>query len=460
MIFIEQLPLIGPLLANLLPFIVVLGIVVGVHEYGHYIVAKWCGVYSEVFSIGFGPELFGWYDRHGTRWKFCIIPLGGYVRFRGGMSLAEDSASEAGELDKKIGDEQSRRHDGIDDDPSSFPNAALWKRASIAAAGPVANFLLTIMLFAGIALNVGLPSDKPEIGLVVEGTEGSRAGFVEGDVIRAVDGAPIESFGAFTELAVSEPGQLREVEVERDGDVLIVPFTYAPPIRLDRVTQDSAAKEAGIEAGDVVISVNGKKLEHFEELRALIVSSKGASLDMQVERDGVPIDVTLTPRRTEIRNDEGEIEERFLAGILSDPQYGLGSAMQPTSLPGAAKYGMQETGNILGGTLFFLYEMIAGRGDSGDLGGPIRIAEFSGQAAEQGFLALIALTASLSASIGLLNLFPIPVLDGGHLLFYAIEAVRGKPLKQRMQEIVLTIGFAMILTLMVFATWNDIARWL
>ena len=519
MTFIEQLPLIGPLLANLLPFLVVLGIVVGVHEYGHYIVAKWCGVYSEVFSIGFGPELYGWYDRHGTRWKLAAIPLGGYVRFRGSPSFPDsppkntafkdmDAATEKAfdSLARAEGNGTARVRGGIaapakalpsfrlsdpgvpvrevagfdksdlaiydgiaareagllntlHDRASSFPYAAVWKRAAIAFAGPLANFILTTLLFAGIAIFAGVVSDRPVIGAVTDKTEGARAGFEVGDVVRSVNGEEVTSFLGFSREIIDAPGVAHDVEIERDGEVMVLPFTYAPRIVLDNVVTGSAADEAGIEVGDVIVALNDEPLTRFRVLVDHVSETGGVPVKLTLEREGEALDISLTPRRTERRNAEGEVEDRFLIGIGYELQYGLDSALEPLGPLDALQYGVVRTGNIIGGTVLFLYDLINGRSDGGELGGPIRIAEYSGEAASQGFMALIALTAALSASIGLLNLFPVPVLDGGHLLFYAIEALRGKPLNQRMQEFALTIGLAMILTLMVYATWNDIARW-
>ncbi len=443
--FIEQIPVIGPTAYYLLPFILVLGIVVAVHEYGHYIVAKWCGVHSDVFSVGFGPELLGWNDAKGTRWKICAIPLGGYVKFRGDMDAASAQADE-GALGSMTEAERA----------ASFPRAKLWKRACIVAAGPVFNFVLAVLIFAGVAMVSGLPSDEPVVGLVVEEGEGARAGFEEGDRILAVDGTPVEGFRDFGRTLAEDTTTTREVAIERGGETLILPFAYANPVTVS--SAQGAAGEAGIEAGDTILSIDGTPIRAFDDLRRTVLSSGGRSLAIAVERGGETLTFDVTPREDTYTDAEGETATRWLVGISGDSGLGLGTTLQRAGPVEAVVHGVRSTGAILGGSLAFIADIFRGQGDSADLGGPIRIAEVSGEAADDGFASLMRLTAIISASIGLINLFPIPVLDGGHLLFYAIEAVRGKPLSERMQEIGLTIGLAMVVMLMVYATYNDVMR--
>lgn len=444
---IEQIPIIGPAAYYLLPFLLVLGVVVAVHEYGHYIVAKWCGVHSDVFSLGFGPELFGWVDKHDTRWKVCLIPLGGYVKFRGDADAA--SAQEDSEAMANLTEEQLA---------ASFPRASLPRRAAIVAAGPIFNFVLAAFLLAGVAMIAGVQSNNPVVGTVIEETEGAKAGFLENDRIITVDGVPVEEFSDFSSKVADETGQTYQVEIERDGARQVIPFTYKPAIILSRVTSGSAAADAGIEDGDEIVSIDGEEIDVFQQLRDAVIAAEGGSLEIGVRRNGEPFTFTLTPRETEIRDGDGEIVTRWLIGVQTSQSFGLGSQLERLGPVEALSHGVRGTTNVITNTLFFIYEMFAGRGDVSDLGGPIRIAEVSGDAAGNGFADLIQLMAILSASIGLINLFPIPVLDGGHLLFYAIEAIRGKPMNARMQEVGLTIGLALIVMLMVFATYNDVMR--
>jgi len=443
--FIEQIPVIGPVAYYMLPFILVLGIVVAVHEYGHYIVAKWCGVHSDVFSLGFGPELFGWDDSKGTRWKVCLIPLGGYVKFRGDADAASAREDDAAMVEMTEAERAA-----------SFPRAALWKRASIVVAGPLFNFVLAILVYAGVAMVSGLPSSEPVIGQVIEESEGARAGFVEGDRILSVDGAPVTTFRDFGTALTSDSSTTREVAVERDGGQVIVPFAYTLPVTISSVS--GAAAEAGVEAGDTILTIDDAPIRVFEDLRQAVLASEGSSLDIAVERDGETLNYAVTPRESTYTDENGEAATRWLVGVSGGASIGLLSGLDRAGPGAALAHGAESTWGIISGSLSFIADIFRGRGDSADLGGPIRIAEVSGDAADDGFASLMRLTAIISASIGLINLFPIPVLDGGHLLFYAIEAVRGRPLSERMQEIGLTIGLAMVVMLMVYATYNDVMR--
>jgi len=441
--FIEQIPLIGPTLYYALPFILVLGIVVAVHEYGHYIVGKWCGVHADVFSLGFGPELYGREDAKGTRWKVCLVPLGGYVKFRGDADAASARPDDAA-MATMTGAERA----------GSFPDAALWKRALIVAAGPVFNFVLAVLIFAGVAMVSGLPSDRPVIGLVVEESEGARAGFEVGDRILAIDGEEVASFGDIgSSLRTSGP-QTRPVEIERNGERLTLPFAYTVPVVITSV-QD-AAQEAGLMVDDVIVSIEDTPVRNFGDIVDMVMASEGRPLDFEIRRGDETIRRFVTPRA--LPDTDGDSPRVWRIGVGGNSSIGLGSSLEPAGPVAALDHGVTATAGVLTGSLSFIADIFRGQGDSAQLGGPIRIAEVSGQAADDGFASLMRLTAIISASIGLINLFPIPVLDGGHLLFYAYEAVRGRPMSERMQEVGLTIGLAMVVMLMVYATYNDVMR--
>jgi regulator of sigma E protease len=364
----------GGLVGYVVPFLFVLTIVVFFHELGHFMMARWCGIKVLVFSIGFGPEIAGFYDRYGTRWKLSAVPLGGYVKFFGDDNAAsvpdQAAAAAMSEAEKK----------------DSFVFQPIRSRAAVVAAGPIANFILAIAIFAGIFMTVGKQTTSA---------------------------------------------------------------------RVDTVQAGSAAEVAGFKPGDLVLSINGEKIESFSDMQRVVSISAGEPLAIEVDRGGVPVALKAVPQLKEIKDNFGNVHR---LGVL-----GISRSMAPgdikTEKAGpvrAVVMGAQETWFVVDRTLSYITGVFAGREAADQLGGPIRIAQVSGQVATAGFAALIHLTAVLSVSIGLLNLFPIPLLDGGHLLFYAIEAIRGRPLSERAQELGFRIGLAIVVMLMIFATFNDI----
>jgi len=369
----------GVLTGYIIPFILVLSFLVFVHEMGHYLVGRWSGIRVLAFSIGFGPELIGYTDRHGTRWKLSAIPLGGYVKFFGD----EDAASMPG-AEALAGMSESERS-------QTLAGAKLWKRAATVAAGPIANFILAIAIFA---------------------------------VLFTVYGKVV-----------------------------------ADPV-VAEVRPDSAAQVAGVEVGDRLVALDGHEVATFDEVRRYVSIRPLVPITVTVERAGSRLDLPMVPKREEITDRFGNKVELGLIGIVTNEQRGNFRVQQFS--PGAAIIeGFKETGNIITGTGRYIANIFAGRMRADQIGGPIRIAETTGQMATLGFVAVLNFAAVISVSLGLMNLLPVPVLDGGHLLLYALEAVRGRPLNERVQEIVFRLGFALILTLMVFATWNDtIGRWI
>tara|TARA_R110000824_G_scaffold155226_6_gene327717 strand:- start:3400 stop:4542 length:1143 start_codon:yes stop_codon:yes gene_type:complete len=376
----DVLSSIGGFGANLggyiIPFLFVLTVVVFFHELGHFMVARWCGVKVDTFSIGFGREIFGRYDKHGTRWKLSWIPLGGYVKFAGDDNAA--SVPDADMLSKVPASERK----GL------FFFKPLHQRAAVVAAGPIANFILAIVIFAGIFSVVG------------------------------------------------------------QGTALAV---------IERVQPGSAAEQAGFMADDRVVSINGSPIGGFEDMQREVSFSAGVEMTFGVERAGKEITLTATPRLKEITDTFGNVQRIGLLGLERKSGEGSYRIVRTNPIEGVWQ-GTKETWFIISRTMGYLGGMLAGREDSSQLGGPLRIAEVSGQVATLGFVALLNLTAVLSVSIGLLNLFPVPMLDGGHLLYYAVEAVRGRPMDQKMQEYGFRIGLALVMMLMVFATWNDLVR--
>jgi len=369
--------LLGPILGcwGGLPILFVFSLVVFFHELGHFLVARWCGVRVLTFSVGFGPELFGFNDRRGTRWKIAAIPLGGYVKFLGD----ENAASVPDHAAVAQMSEADRRE--------SFVDQPVGKRSAIVVAGPLANFLLAIVIFAGFAAFVGKPSSLP---------------------------------------------------------------------RVDTVEAGSAAEAAGFKPGDIIISINGRRIESFSEMQRIVSESAGETLVIVVRRGNEEITLVATPRLEDVKDAFGNVHRRGKLGIgrSIDPNERL---YEPVSPFGALVYGVTETWYVIDRTLRYIGRVFVGREAADQVGGPIRIAEVSCQVFTVGMMALLQLTAVLSISIGLLNLFPVPLLDGGHLLFYAIEKVRGRPLSERAQEIGFRIGLALVVMLMIFATYNDIS---
>jgi regulator of sigma E protease len=355
-------------------FLFVLTVVVFFHELGHFLVARWCGVAVKVFSIGFGPEIAGFTDRKGTRWRLSYVPLGGYVKFIDDENVASASGHEALE---RLSEEDRKR---------SFQAQSLPARASVVAAGPIANFILAIVIFTAIFAFFGERITAAKVDVVDPGSAAQRAGFLPGDRVVSIDGTAIESFG---------------------------------------------------------------------EMQRIVSTSPGQKLTFVVERDGQQVQLVATPERKETTDNFGNTFRQGLLGIgrsakaedwtlkRHDPLTALGMAVK-------------ECYFIITRSLSYLYDVITGREAADQLGGPIRIAQMSGQIATLGLIPLLSFIAIISVSIGLINLFPIPVLDGGHLLFYSIEAIRGRPLSENTQEIGFRIGLAFVLMLMIFATFNDL----
>lgn len=356
------------LTGTVVPFLIVLTVLVFIHEMGHYLIARYNGVRVEVFSIGFGPEVFGWTDRVNTRWKFSMIPLGGYVKMFGDADAASrPSDAPMSEEDRNV----------------SFQGKRLSQRAWIVAGGPLANFLLAIVIFAGLFMFIGQP---------------------------------------FTPATVGE------------------------------VIPDSAAAEAGFKAGDRIVRVDGGAIERFEELQTIVQLSAGQPLAIDVLRDGTEVSLQARPKPV-MQEAFGNEQQIWRLGISRS-----GAEYKKHDPLTAVWRATLETVSVTGNTLKAVGQMITGARSTKELGGPLRIAQMSGQVAEYGFVSILSLLAILSVNLGLINLFPIPMLDGGHLFFYAIEAVQGRPLGERAQEYGFRIGLALVLSLMVFATWNDLGH--
>lgn len=352
------------LLRNGSAFVVVLGVLVFVHELGHYLAARWRGVHVEAFSIGFGPAIVSWRDKVGTVWKLSWLPLGGYVKLHG-QERPEDVAPEvrAGWLPGR-----------------TFHSKSVGSRAIVVAAGPIANFLLAAVLFAGLFLAVGRPTVVPVFGEVSPGGAAEKAGLLAGDRVQSIDGAATPRFEDMQRIVASSPGKTVQVQYARGDAVNTVPVTIG-------------VREGATGARTGVLGVRG--------------------------------------------------------GMVEYAKVGPGEAVAG---------GVQQTWDVTAATVVGLGQMLSGSRTTEELSGPLGIAQLSGQVAQLGVSSLVNFIAVLSVNLGLINLFPIPVLDGGHLLFYLFEAVRRRPLPARFQEYGFRAGFALLAGLFVFATWNDLTH--
>ncbi len=370
MAFFDQLWSLG---GYVVPFVFVLSLVVFFHELGHFLIGRWCGVQVDAFSLGFGPELFSRTDSKGTRWRFALLPLGGYVKFHGdanGASMSEgEQASAMSEDERRV----------------SFFTQKVWKRMAIVAAGPIANFLLAIVIFAAVTMTYGR-------GVLVPRIEGLRAGEV--------------------------------------------------------------AEQAGFKPGDLIVSVDGQPIDSWAEMQRIVQISAEIPLKFVVRRDNADVAITVTPKLRVIKGAFGTTRIGLI-GLLatSDPNDYRVQRLGPAD---AISYGVEETGFVVSRTFGYISGLFSGRESLENMNGPIGTGYIAGKVAEVGFSALLNLAAILSISIGLINLFPIPLLDGGHLLYYFIEALKGRPLSGRAQEFGFRVGLAFVAGLMLFATFNDI----
>lgn len=356
-------------LTTVLSFLLVIGPLVFIHEFGHYIVGRWCGVKAEVFSIGFGREIFGWTDRRGTRWKVGWMPLGGYVKFAGDMNPASQPSEEWKALPAA---ERAR----------TFQAKALWQRFLIVLAGPLANFLVAVAIFAAFFSVYGEPRTPATISAIAAG---------------------------------------------------------------------SAADKAGLRPGDRIVSVDGSAIERFEDIGPIVSIRPGEALNVGIDRAGKPISMTIRPDSIQERDRFGNEFRKGQLGIAATDRVIV--PLAPGEVLGAS---IRHTGEIVSMMVDTIGQVITGRRSVKELGGPLKIAQFSGQQATLGAAAFIEFMAMISINLGFINLLPVPLLDGGHLFFYALEAVRRRPLNPVVQEWAFRSGLALLMGLMLFVTLNDL----
>lgn len=450
------------ILNNIVMFLVIMTILVFVHEMGHFLIARRCGVRVEVFSIGFGPEIYGWTGRDsGTRWRISALPLGGYVKFFGDADAASSPTDQT-----SLSPDERR---------VSFHSKSVWQRMAIVAGGPLANLLFALIALMVLFMVLGRSYTPAVIGVVDPNGPAAAAGLQVNDRIVAADGRRIDSFEDLLQTAQMNPGISIPVTVRRGDrkiDVAIKPTVrelvdrFGTSHRLGElgisslnslpvigtINAGSAAEKAGLRAGDRVVAVDGKEITSFLALREIIVASPDKPLNLAIERQGQPISLVATPARVTVKAADGKTTEIGQLGVVNATV----SEHQRLGPVSALGYAAEQIVFMTETIFTVIKQIILGLRPANEIGGPLRIAKVSGEASQIGWEAVAMLVIGLSVTLGVFNLLPVPMLDGGHLVFYLFEAVRGRPLSLRTQEYALRFGLFLVLCLVVFATWNDL----
>ncbi|SMY07487.1 RIP metalloprotease RseP [Flavimaricola marinus] len=437
--FAQILPQFGSVAFTLAAFVVALSIIVAVHEYGHYIVGRLSGIHAEVFSLGFGPVLFSRKDKHGTVWQFAALPFGGYVKFLGDANAASVGAVEITEADKR----------------RTMLGAPLWARASTVAAGPVFNFILSIIIFGAVIMGQGQAADPVRVESVIALPDGVDAGLLPGDEILGVNGIPAETVeDLMTALSQIPVAETVTYTLRRDGTEQDVTGSWPYPPVASGLNPNSAAYDVDLRVGDVVTAIDGEPIFAFGQLVDAVTASEGRPLVLDVYREGQTLEFVVTPRRMDLPTEGGGFETRWLIGLSG----GLYFSME-TETPGfltAVQLAAGQVWSIMVSSMSGLWHMITGAISSCNLSGPVGIAQASGAMASQGGTSFLWFVAVLSTAVGLLNLFPVPILDGGHLVFHAYEGITGRKPSDGALRVLMAFGLAIIGTLMLFAIANDL----
>lgn len=458
------------ILYYVIPFIILLGILVFVHEFGHFIIARMLGVKVVAFSIGFGKELWSHTDKKGTCWKISAIPLGGYCQFLGDADASSSTSDKAlAKLSKK-------------EKAMAFPLQKTWKKLLIVVAGPLFNYLLAILIFIGIFFAYGRMVHPSVVGGVIEGGAAAEAGIVKGDEILSINGKPTPDFQTLSNEVMLSQSDEADVEIKRPITVTLqteeleveqcnvtqkekligvrsIAANINPetgekervPVIIDYVMVDSPADKAGIVKGDVLESINGVELKYFDELKQYVEQHSDENLEIKGHR---MLNLKVTLKDTDYEGDVGGKTKRRMLGVQSTPEMAFSEKLSFTE---AVTAGYQEAYDITAMTLRGVWQMITGQRGGKDVGGIIRIAEMSGDVSKTGgIIGFIYFMALLSVNLGLINLFPIPVLDGGNIVIFLIEMIIGRDLKENIKDYIFKFGLLIILAIMLLATWNDI----
>ncbi len=434
-----NLPDLGGGVFTILAFIVALSIIVAIHEYGHYIVGRWSGIHAEVFSLGFGPVIYSRVDKRGTKWQLALLPLGGYVKFLGDANAAGVGQVETSDVDRR----------------RTMMGAPLWARAATVAAGPIFNFILAGIIFTAVIMGQGQAADPIRVEALDPLPDAYQVALEPGDQLVSVEGQAISGLEDMSAaLGAAPERQVLTYTVLRDGAEVDVTGPWPYPPSVDGLNPGSAAYDADLRQGDVITAIDGAPIFRFQQIVDAVTASEGTPLVFTIWRDGTETDFTIAPRSVDLPTGDGGFERRWLIGISGGLFFDL--VTETPSPWEATKLGTVQVWDILQSSVSGLYHMIAGSISSCNLSGPVGIAQAAGAMASQGGTSFIWFVAVLSAAVGLLNLFPVPILDGGHLVFHAYEAISGRPPSDRALRILMAGGLAVILTLMLFALANDL----
>ena len=424
-------------------FIVSLSIIVFVHEYGHYIVGKWTGIKADVFSVGMGPVVLSRVDKNGTTWQLAAIPFGGFVKFKGDANISSSHVDPKTSAYNKS------------DLRATLHGAPLWARTATVAAGPVFNFVFSIIIFFSLFVSVGQVREPLTISKI------NPLPFInqlkEGDEIISISGFQLSSASSIKNMLEHIENidkKSIEYEVRRDGEIFNL---SGPPVDLPRISglvPLSAAVEASLNAGDVILEINGEPINKFNQLKEAVEKSAGSPINLTVWREEKIFQTTIVPKREDIPQPEGGFITKWRIGIIGSI-YPFELLTESIPVLQAIKLAFFQTYSIITSSINGLYHIIAGNISTCNLSGPIEIAEISSHMAKEGLQSFIQTLALFSAAIGFMNLLPVPVLDGGHLVFFAYEAIFKKPPNQKAFSALMTVGFAFILFFMMFAIFND-----
>ena len=436
------IPQFGNFILTVLAFILCLSVIVFVHEFGHYFIGKISGIHAEVFSIGFGPVITSFYDKRGTKWQIAVLPLGGYVKFLGEKNISGNSSAE----NMSPEDPVFRR--------KSMYGAPLWARFLTVAAGPIFNFIFSGLIFFVIYLNQGITKFPLTVDELFDAPYEQK--LRKDDIIRSINGVELNDklFDLRNPFEVSISENFFTYVVERNGELVTLDQAIQNPPRITQVLPKSSAISAGLKKGDFILSINSKKLTSFVQIKEIVEASRGESLKIEYWREGRVYETELTPLIVDVPNETGGFERIYRIGIVSD-YLPFKPAKKQQSIFWALVSSIESIYLIMEGSVKGLYHIVFGNISSCNLSGPISIAEASGQMVKQGSVNYLWFIAVLSTAIGMINLFPIPVLDGGHLMFFAVEAIMGEKPNQTIVNTFMTFGFILLVGLMLFSLFND-----